>query len=323
MINQNTRNTDSPDDLPVWAAETLGNCHCCPRDCKADRFSHQPGWCRAGADFWVSSICAHHGEEPVLSGPRGMCNIFFSHCNMQCIFCQNYQISDNRLDATADSMTLDEIAGQIQRILDLGAKGVGFVSPSHFVPQMRMIMHTLHRRGLHPTYVYNTNGYDTTDMIASLSEEIDVYLPDFKYMDGRIAGEYSATPDYPEIASGSVREMFRQKGADITLDDEGYITSGLIIRHLVLPGHVDNSKRVLRYIAEKLSPDIYISLMSQYYPTVRVAGHPRLGRTLYPEEYHEVLDEFTALGFHRGFVQELSSPHHYKPDFMKEHPFED
>jgi putative pyruvate formate lyase activating enzyme len=219
-------------------------------------------------------------------------------------------------------MSVEEIVEQVERTLSQGAKGVGFVSPSHYIPQMRLIMRVLNKRGLRPVYVYNTNGYDKVDMIASLETEIDVYLPDLKYMDNDLAGEYSATPDYAEIAGPALGEMYRQKGADLELDEEGLVTSGLIIRHLVLPGHTENSKQILRFIARQLSPDVYISLMSQYYPTPRVARHPKLGITLQASEYEEVIDEFERLGFHRGFVQQLSSPHHYRPDFLKDHPFE-
>lgn len=300
----------------------MKNCNCCPRDCEADRTGDVLGFCNSDSRIAISSICAHHGEEPVFSGTRGICNIFFDHCNMQCIFCQNYQISDNRMSLAADYMSLNEVVSQVEQILARGAKGVGFVSPSHVIPQVRLIMQALKGQGHDQPFVYNTNGYDRPEMIASMDGEMDVYLPDLKYMDNRLAAEYSATPDYVDFATDSLREMFRQKGANIELDEEGLITSGIVIRHLVLPGHVENSKEVLRFIARELSPDVFISLMSQYYPTIRVAGHPKLGRTLHAAEYEEVMEEFVRLGFHRGFVQQMSSPHHYRPDFLKDHPFD-
>ncbi len=259
----------------------------------------------------------------MLSGPYGICNIFFNHCNMQCIFCQNYQISDNRSSLSGGYMTLEAVVGDIEEILAAGAISVGFVSPSHSIVQMRQIMLALNKKGYRPVYVYNSNGYDKADMIRSMEGEIDVYLPDLKYMDDRLAVEYSDTAGYSAVAGEAVKEMYRQKGAEIELDENGLVTSGLIIRHLVLPGNVENSLNVLRFIARELSPDVHISLMSQYYPTARVANHPKLGRTLRPEEYKEVLDEFDRLGFHQGFVQQLDSPHHYRPDFLKDHPFED
>ncbi len=299
------------------------NCNCCPRNCDAERGSDKLGFCKSREGLYISSICAHRGEEPVLSGPHGICNIFFSHCNMQCIYCQNYQISDNRTDLSSSEMTLEQVLEQVEFILDRGAIGVGFVSPSHFVEQMRRIMQALTERGRNPIFVYNTNSYDKVETIASLEDEIDVYLPDLKYADDLLAKEYSNTPRYTETATKALKEMYRQKGANIDLDDSELVTRGMIIRHLVLPGHVENSKAVLRFIAEELSPDCYISLMAQYYPTQRVSNHPVLGRTIHPDEYNEVVDEFEQLGFHRGFVQKLSAPWSYKPDFIKDHPFED
>ena len=300
----------------------LTSCDLCPRECRVDRFAGEPGYCRTDGGFAIASMCAHRGEEPVISGSRGICNIFFPHCNMQCIFCQNYQISD-RLSRYESHSSLDDVVLQIEAILDSGARGVGFVSPSHFVPQMKAIIDSLTARNRREVFVYNSNGYDCQEVIRTLERDIDVYLPDLKYMDDRLAAEYSDTPNYIRYATATVKEMYRQKSAEIVVDNDGYIQSGLVIRHLILPGHVENSKEVLRFIAEELSPDVYISLMSQYWPTERVANHPVLGRCLRPEEYDEVIEEFETLGFHRGFVQELSSSDHYRPDFLKDHPFED
>lgn len=299
----------------------IRNCTCCPRECKADRTSEKLGYCKSGEDIMISSICAHRGEEPVISGRYGICNIFFAHCNLQCVFCQNYQISRNH---TYGHYLTDiaSVVAESEAVLATGARGVGFVSPSHFVPQMLEIIDTLRAHGHKQTYLYNSNGYDRVDVIKSLEGTIDVYLPDLKYMDEPLGRDYSDVPDYPEIATAAIKEMFRQKGANIYLDNYEVIESGLIIRHLVLPGHVENTKAVLRWIAGELSPAVHISLMSQYYPTPAVAGHPQLGRTLHPEEYEEVVDEFERLGFYRGWVQELGSPHSYRPDFAARHPFE-
>ncbi len=297
------------------------NCICCPRGCQADRTSDTPGWCKSNDEMMISSICAHRGEEPVLSGAHGICNIFFTHCNMQCIYCQNYQISRNT-SAAGSPMALDEVISEIEAVLASGAKGVGFVSPSHSIPQMRQIMDALRARGHHQKFVYNSNGYDKVEIIRALEGSVDVYLPDLKYMDEKLGREYSGTPNYPAVATVAIREMFRLKGANIYLDNEDVIESGMIIRHLVLPGQVENSKAVLRWIAEELSPSVHVSLMSQYYPTPAVKDHPLLGRTLHPEEYEAVIDEFERLGFWRGWVQELGSPHSYRPDFDLHHPFE-
>jgi putative pyruvate formate lyase activating enzyme len=298
----------------------LLNCTCCPRNCGADRTSEKTGYCRSGVGFGISSIFAHRGEEPVISGPNGICNIFFTHCNMQCVFCQNYQISRN--DQPSAELQLNDVIDRIESFLDDGIRAVGFVSPSHFIPQMKAIMRKLESRGRKPVYVFNTNAYDKRETIESLERVMDVYLPDLKYMDDDLAVRYSDAPGYPDIAAEALKEMYRQKGPDIVLDDRGVIESGMIIRHLVLPGHVQNSKECLRFIAEELSPSVHISLMSQYYPTPMVAGHPKLGRYLLPEEYDEVLEEFERLGFWRGWVQDLESPHCYRPDFTKPNAFE-
>lgn len=301
----------------------MSRCMQCPRECGVDRLNGKFGYCRTGAGLPISSICCHKGEEPVLSGSHGICNVFFAHCNLQCIFCQNHQISSNRGDLRSVEMSVGEAVGQIESILNNGARGVGFVSPSHCLTQMNAIMSALHAQGLNPTYVYNTNGYDRVGAIRALEGVIDVYLPDMKYMDNELAREYSGVPEYVDVATKALVEMYRQKGADIKLDADGYITSGMIIRHLVLPGQVDNSIAVLRFIAEELSVDVHISLMSQYHPTSSVKNHPNLHRCLSTAEYDSVMDEFERLGFYRGWVQDLSSPSNYLPDFDKRHPFEE
>ncbi|MDH3889443.1 MAG: radical SAM protein [candidate division Zixibacteria bacterium] len=301
----------------------MNRCTLCPRECGVDRIDGQLGYCRTDASLPISSICCHMGEEPVLSGSQGICNVFFAHCNLQCIFCQNHQISSNQGSLNSVDMSIEEAVGQIETILKGGAHGVGFVSPSHCLTQMRAIMTALNNRGWNPTFVYNTNGYDRLQTIRSLEGVIDVYLPDMKYMDNELAHRYSGATDYVGVATKALNEMYRQKGAAIELDNDGYITSGLIIRHLVLPGHVENSIEVLRFIAEELSVDVHISLMAQYHPTAAVRGHEQLHRCLGVQEYNRVIDEFEVLGFYRGWVQDLSSSAHYLPDFDNHHPFEE
>ncbi|MDD5426736.1 MAG: radical SAM protein [candidate division Zixibacteria bacterium] len=308
-------------DEIVKPLEELKDCSICPRDCHADRAGDRLGYCQSGIGFSISSIFAHMGEEPVLSGEHGICNVFFTHCNLQCIYCQNYQISRNRDFVRESLFNLVDIICEIEAILDSGARAVGFVSPSHFIPQMKTIINALTQRGRRPVYVFNTNAYDRVETIKSLEKTINVYLPDLKYMDAALARRYSDAPRYPEIATAAIKEMFRQKGADIKLAADGTIDEGLIIRHLVLPGEIENSKAVLRFIAEELSPDIHISLMSQYHPTPHVADHPKLNQVLTVGEYEEVLDEFDRLGFHRGWVQQMDSPFHYQPDFDNKRPF--
>jgi len=301
--------------------ENLHSCSICPRICGADRTSAKPGYCGGSQDIFVSSVCIHHGEEPVISGTKGICNVFFSRCNLQCIYCQNFQISRKKGKVAEKKYSLQEIVLEIIQILDQGINMLGFVSPSHMVPQMKTIINALHQMKRFPVIVYNTNAYDKVETIKSLEGLIDIYLPDFKYMNASIAKEYSDAKDYPEVASKSIIEMFRQKGSRLEMDDEGNAKSGLIVRHLVLPGNVENSLSVLRFIANELSPDVHLSLMSQYYPTSVVEKHPVLGRPITKKEYDCVIDEMDKLGFHRGWVQEMESTEFYKPDFTQKNPF--
>ena len=302
--------------------EVLHDCAICPRDCHADRFGTTLGYCKAGSGFSISSICIHHGEEPVISGSKGICNIFFTHCNLQCIYCQNHQISDNQLDHTQDEMTLEEVINQVTRILDTGINIVGFVSPSHVIPQMKAIIRTIESLGYQPTWVYNTNGYDKLETLRGLERIIDVYLPDLKYMDSRLAGRLSGADDYPEVAGAALKEMLRQKGTTLRVNEDGYAESGILIRHLVLPGTIQNSKEVLQFIATELSPLLHLGLMSQYYPANRAFSDPELSRSLTRKEYAGVVTAMKAFGIKQGYVQGITSFKHYRPDFNKNHPFE-
>ncbi|MCF8373336.1 MAG: hypothetical protein K9H64_17085 [Bacteroidales bacterium] len=303
--------------------EDLAECRICPHRCEAKRLDGQTGYCNSGRSYQVSSVGLHFGEEPVLSGADGICNVFFSRCNLSCVFCQNHQISARRNCALEEMLTLDKVVGRIEQELDKGTDLLGFVSPSHFIPQTKAIIRALHEKGRHPRIIYNTNGYDTVDSLKSLENTVDVYLPDFKYMDKALAKEYSGVGDYPQFAGAAIKEMYSQKGSRLWLDEKGKAESGLIIRHLVLPGHVENSLKVLDFIANELSVSVHISLMSQYNPTPKVAGHPKLGRKLQVEEYQQVVDHFYELGFSKGWVQELESSDRYNPDFEKEKPFGD
>ncbi|HNU92061.1 MAG TPA: radical SAM protein [Spirochaetota bacterium] len=256
----------------------------------------------------------------MLVGKTGICNVFFGHCNLQCIYCQNFQISDNAIPCSMrePAEVVEEILGFMD---ENGVRALGFVSPSHVIPQMTGIIEAIRLVGKDYTVVMNTNAYDKKETIESLEGFVDVYLPDFKYADSDLALEYSGVRDYPVAGVRALREMFRQKGAGLHLRPDGTARSGLIIRHLVLPGHVENSKNCLRIIAEELSPSVHISLMSQYHPTPRVEGHARLGRTVSEEEFLEVVEELHRLGFRHGWIQEMGSDRLYLPDFRRENPF--
>jgi len=308
--------------------EVFKNCSVCPRDCRVNRIKSPSGYCKTGAGFHISSICIHRGEEPPVDGKLGICNIFFTGCNLQCIFCQNHEISfigksgQLKTRSLLPALTLEEVIQSVIRILNQGISAVGFVTPSHVVPQVKEIISELRKRGKDPVFIYNTNAYDKVETIHDLESYIDVFLPDFKYMDASLASRLSDAPDYPEIALASIREMYRLKSSSLIINKEGQAESGLIIRHLVIPGQVNNSLAILRTIAEKISTGVSISLMSQYHPNKYVKKIQDLNRGLYAEEYQQVVDEMERLGFRKGFFQELGSSSYYKPDFSRKHPFE-
>jgi putative pyruvate formate lyase activating enzyme len=297
------------------------NCKICPRECGVNRLSDERGYCGAGSGFHISSICIHKGEEPALSGANGICNVFFSHCNLSCIYCQNNQISC-RGKALEEILDIKEVVERIEDCLQQGVYAVGFVSPSHMVPQVKMIISALREKGLTLTFIWNSNGYDKTETLRSLESYIDVYLPDFKYLDHEDAKQFSDAENYPEIALAAIKEMYYQKGSKLFLNKDGLAERGLIIRHLVLPDKADASIKLLKTIAEEISTKVTISLMAQYYPTEKVMSHNILNRQITKEEYLKVTNAMYDLGFTNGWIQEHESAVHYRPDFEKEHPFE-
>lgn len=302
--------------------QNLKNCNVCPRNCSADRTSENLGYCNSDNSFNISSICQHKGEEPAISGVNGICNVFFSRCNLQCIYCQNFQISKNEGEIINYQLTLDEIITLIKKYIQSGCKSVGFVSPSHFIPQMVAIIDELKKLEKKPIIIMNTNAYDKVETIKALEGLVDFYLPDFKYFEGDLADEYSDAPNYPEFAKAAIKEMFRQKGATLVKNENGIAESGLIIRHLVLPGNVENSFKILNWIADELSTSVHISLMSQYFPTENVKNHKLLNRKVSESEYNLVIQEMERLGFYNGWIQELESSSTYQPDFLRNNPFE-
>jgi putative pyruvate formate lyase activating enzyme len=302
--------------------ELLSNCTLCPRECRVDRFKGGTGYCRSDAGTNIASICIHRGEEPPVSGPDGICNIFFSGCNMRCIYCQNHEISRPGSECRSSFPQFYKAIDVIAGILDQGIKAVGFVSPSHVVPQVRAIIKGLNSGGYKPITVYNTNSYEKRETIRSLEGLIDVYLPDYKYVTHSTSLELSDTGDYPEVALEVIKEMYFQKGSVLVTDSGGRAESGMLIRHLVLPGHAEESKKVLKTIADEISTGVSISLMSQYHPTPFVSGLENLGRTLYRAEYQEVVEAMESLGFRNGWIQDMDSHQNYRPDFRRENPFE-
>jgi putative pyruvate formate lyase activating enzyme len=314
---------DSLSSFQKSETEYLSHCTLCPRNCGANRFSDKLGYCKSDALFRISSVCIHKGEESVISGEKGICNIFFPHCNLQCIFCQNWDISRNENNVLPAAIPYEELIKKICSVLDQTENIVGFVSPSHYIPQMLAIIRGIKDTGRNPVFVYNTNGYDKAESIKLLEGIIDVYLPDFKYMDAKLAYRYSEAMDYPEAASTALKEMFRQKGSTLVINERGIAESGIILRHLVLPGAVDQSIEVLKHITEEISHKLHISLMSQYYPTELVKDHRTLNRPISYKEYNQVVDAFYEFGFYRGWTQDLESQASYRPDFSNGQPFKE
>lgn len=300
----------------------LSSCTLCPRECGSNRFTGFLGYCKSNAGFGISSICVHKGEEPVISGNKGICNVFFEHCNLQCIYCQNYEISRNDDRTILPEQNFNTIISLICNTLEETENIVGFVSPSHYVPQMMAIVRGLHHAGKHPVIVYNTNAFDKVDTLKRLEGMVDIFLPDFKYMDTALAQQYSQAQNYPAIASAALKEIYRQKGSALILNENGLAESGIIVRHLVLPDAVEQSVDILRFIAEEISTKLHISLMAQYYPTALVKNHPKLNRTISSDEYQKVIDAFHDLAFYRGWIQDLESYADMRPDFSKDKPFE-
>ncbi len=300
----------------------LENCILCPRECGVNRFEGGTGFCRMDAGFNIASVCIHRGEEPSISGTDGICNVFFQGCNLKCIYCQNHEISQSGSLMDLYGTDLQALLDRIEKILSSGINTVGFVSPSHVVPQVKAIISGLNSRGFKPVTVYNTSSYEKAETLRSLAGLIDVYLPDFKYATSSLALEYSNASDYPEVAIKALKEMYYQKGSVLRVDEKGMAESGMLIRHLVLPGHIEESIRVLEIIAEELSAGVNLSLMSQFHPAFKVRNHPFLNRPLRKDEYESVVSAMEKLGFRNGWVQDMDSFQNYLPDFKNPHPFE-
>lgn len=292
----------------------INTCSLCARRCSVDRYK-KTGFCRIDDKLYVSAICIHKGEEPVLTGENGVCNVFFDHCNLQCLYCQNYQISNNETCVKNDEISLQSCYDKIAEILDNGCNMLGLVSPTPYLNHIEKLVDMLHRNNYYPTVIYNTNGYDNVEIIRNLDDIVDVYLPDYKYGSYELAKDLSRAEDYPDVALEAIKEMVRQKGVELKLNDYGLATKGVIIRHLVLPGYMENSKSALLNLSTEISSDVVVSLMSQYYPTYNSNTYPDLSRKISEEEYEEVTQFMYSLGMTNGWTQSYDSSDIFKPDF--------
>ncbi len=304
-------------------AVRLSACDICPRECGVNRLEAETGFCRSGYLPLVSTVCAHHGEEPALSGSRGSGTIFFGNCNMRCAYCQNHQISQDRAHRQSGVMDFHTLAQRMLYLQDeLGCHNINFVTPSHFVPQIvRAVMEAV-PLGLRLPLVYNSSGYDSVKTLKELDGIISVYLPDLRYASDRWAKKFSQAPDYVANARAAIKEMYRQVG-DLVLDDDGVAQQGLIVRHLILPNGLAGSRESLTWLAHEVSPAVAVSIMSQYFPTHRAARIPALDRKITFPEYQEVVGLINRLGLENGWLQEIDAAENYRPDFKREgHPFE-
>ncbi len=274
-------------------------CRLCPRMCGANRKVGEIGVCRAGSSVVAARASLHLWEEPCLSGERGSGTVFFSGCPLKCVFCQNSEISAKLHGKEIDSDRLCRIFFELR---EKGAHNINLVSPTPYIPEIAMAIKLAKKQGLDIPTVYNSSGYELTESLKRLDGLVDIYLPDFKYMSPALAKKYSNAEDYPERAAAAINEMVRQQSSPKFLG--GMMKRGVIVRHLVLPGQVDDSKAVIKHLHDTYGDKIYISIMSQYTPVGELAEFPELCRTLSEAEYDEVVDFAIDIGVTNGFIQD-------------------
>lgn len=275
-------------------------CTLCPRNCGVNRLRGQKGYCRANGEMLIARAALHMWEEPCISGKEGSGAVFFSGCSMGCIFCQNAEISGGR---TGKVVSVEHLAEIFLNLQEQQANNINLVTAGHYVPQVREALILAKEKGLAIPIVYNSSGYEKKETLQLLEGLVDVYLPDFKYMNEELAKEYSNAPDYPEVAKQAIAEMVRQVG-EAKFDERGMMQKGVIVRHLMLPGELLDSKRIIRYLHETYGEHIFISMMSQYTPMPRVAEHPKLGKKIRKKSYDSLLNFAVSLGVENGFFQE-------------------
>jgi len=306
----------------------LRSCTVCPKDCGNNRLNDEIAACYSGRLPIVSSYTAHFGEEPCLSGTNGAGNIFFGNCNLRCVYCQNYQISQTWKEQKKNEVTHERLAEMMLELQERGCHNIAFVSPTHFAPQMARAILIAAGKGLRLPIVYNTNAYDSVEVLRLLDGIVDVYLPDLKYADSAAGFQYSKVRDYKEHARAAVKEMHRQMGDELVFGDDGLLKCGLMIRLLVLPNGIAGIEENLRWIRDELSPKTAISLMAQYYATNKAATDERyilLSRRISEGEWFDSVSLLDDLGIDEGFMQEYeSASYYYRPDFADaEKPFKD
>lgn len=291
------------------------DCTLCPRECHADRAAGKRGYCRCGADLVVARAALHMWEEPCISGEQGSGTVFFSGCALGCVYCQNYKISKTLAGKAISAERLGQIFIELQ---EKGANNINLVTPSHFVPHIIEAIKISRQNGLKLPVVYNCSGYEKVETLKLLEGYIDIYLPDFKYFSKEPAQRYSNCADYFEAAKKAIDEMVRQIG-DNKFDDNGIMQRGIIVRHLLLPGWLEDSKRIIKFLYETYGDKIYISIMNQYTPLYQKPQFPELNRKITNKEYDELIDYAIDLGIVNGYIQEgETASESFIPDFNGE-----
>ena len=306
----------------------LERCTVCPLDCGNNRLAGDLARCYSGRLPIVSSYTPHFGEEPPLTGTRGAGNIFFGNCNLRCVYCQNYQISQAHKEQIKNEVTHERLAEMMLELQARGCHNINFVSPTHFAPQMARSILIAAAGGLQLPIVYNTNAYDSIEVLQLLDGIVDVYLPDLKYAEDEAGYLYSKVPGYRDFSRAAIKEMYRQTGDESVYDDNGLLRRGLVIRLLVLPNDIGGLRESLEWIRDELSPRVSISLMAQYYPT-NVAGtnqrYTLLSRRISESEWLRAISALEEFGLEEGWIQEFDgAPFYYRPNFNdQERPFRD
>lgn len=291
----------------------LEKCNMCPHNCMVNRLENKVGRCKASKNVKLALVSLHMFEEPCISGDNGSGTVFFSNCNLSCVYCQNKEISQE--ERIGKEVSIERLASIFIEQQDRGANNINLVTPTMYIEQIIEAIKIAKKNGLHIPVIYNSNGYENVEALKKLEGYIDVYLPDFKYAIDAIGEEYSNVKEYSKYTKEAIKEMYRQVGYPI-LNDDGIIQKGLIIRHLVLPNHIDNTKEVLKWLKENIDDRVYISIMAQYFPTYKAKNIEKLNRKLTKEEYEEVLDYIEDLDIENGYAQELGEhEEEYVPTF--------
>lgn len=284
--------------------EILNKCTICPHNCSINRNTGKTGRCKSGNKVKIGLYSTHDFEEPCISGENGSGTVFFSNCNMNCVYCQNYEISQK---GKGKEISIEDLAEIFLKQQEKNCENINLVTPTSYVPQIIEALKIAKKKGLNIPIVYNTNGYENVKTIKMLDGFIDIYLPDLKYAENKKAKKYSKIDNYFEIATSAILEMIKQVGKP-EFDENGIMKKGVIIRHLVLPENIENSKKVLKWISDNIPKEIYISIMAQYFPTYKAKEdekYKEIGRKLSKEEWKEIEDYVEELGFENGFIQEL------------------